>query len=246
MWIVSNLVVRSRTYSFASSGQPPHDDLALLADEQELANMLRLVDWGEDPVQIVVCDACGTVGCASGNYVATRRLDNFVVMAPATRAHVPTAEEFEKAQYVEPWFIRKRGVPLVPFAEWERLRGEGAPLPAADRLEPLRWSEAVLTAQMEAPRRLLGDPGQRPRKRLTEVVVATDPWIDPTTLDRLGDVGTWEKAGATAVLRQAEPSNRVSLILNEDLQEVVLFGKHGDTFGLYVEPGLLLVPVPSA
>ncbi len=242
MWIVSKLIIRSRTYSFSSSGQPPHDDLALIADEQELVNMLRVVDWGEDPVQVVVCDACGTVGCASGNYVAIRRLDDFVVMAPAIRAYVPTAEEFEKAQYVEPWFIRKRGVPLVPFAEWERLRGEGAPLPAADRLEPLRWSEALLAAQIEAPHRLLGDPGQRPRRRLTEVVVATDPRIDPTTLDQLGDVRHWEQEGATAALRPAEPARRVSLFLNDDLKEVVLFGRYGDTFGLYVGPGLLLVP----
>lgn len=246
MWIISKLNIRSRTYSFASSGQPPHDDLALIADEQELVNMLRLVDWGEDPLQVVVCDACGTVGCASGNYVAMRRLDDFVVMAPATRAYVPTAEEFEKAQYVEPWFIRKRGVPLVPFAEWERLRDEGAPLPAAERLEPLRWSEAVLAAQIEAPRRLLGEPGQPPRTRLTEVVVATDPSIDPTTLDQLGDVRHWEDEGATAVLRPAEPAIRVSLFLNDDLKEVVLFGRRGDAFGLYVEPGLLLVPSRTA
>jgi hypothetical protein len=246
MWIVSKLIIRSRSYSFASSGQPPHDDLALIADEQELVNMLRLVEWGEDPVQVAVCDACGTVGCASGNYVAVRRLDDFVVMAPATRAYAPTADEFEKAQYVEPWFIRKRGVPLVPTAHWEHLRDEGAPLPAAERLEPLRWSEAVLAAQIEAPRRLLGEPGQPPRRRLTEIVVATEPFIDPTTLDLLGDVRRWAKEGATAVLRRPEPGDRISLFLSDDLNEVVLFGRYGDDYGLYFEPGLLLVPSRTA
>jgi hypothetical protein len=242
VWIVGNLAIRPHTYSFASSGQGAHEDLILQADDQELVNMLRLVDWSEDPVQVVVCDACGTVGCASGNYIAVRRLANYVAFAPPTRAYEHATDEAEKVQYGEPWFIRKRGTPLVPVADWERLRSDGFPLPPSESMSPLRWSEAVLAAQIEAPRRMLGDPGQEPQRRLSEIVEATDPWLEPELLDRLGDVAIWRTAGATATLRKIVPRDEVSLILKDPFEEVVLFARDGDEFGLYVEPGMLLLP----
>ncbi|GEJ55958.1 hypothetical protein [Anaeromyxobacter diazotrophicus] len=242
MWIVSKLVVTPRTYSFASSGQGTNEDLVLHADDQELVNMLRLVDWSEDPVQVVVCDACGTVGCATGNYVAVRRLADYVVFAPPTRPYEETADETEKVQYLEPWFIRKRGVPLVPVAEWDRLRNDGFPLPSSESMSPLRWSEAVIAAQIEAPHRMLGDPGQKPQQRLSEVVQATDPWLEAEVLDRLGDVAAWRAKGTIATLRKIISGQKGSLILKDPFQEVVLFGKDGDEFGLYFEPGMLLLP----
>jgi hypothetical protein len=147
MWIVSELAVHPRTYSFGSSGQGVHEDLALRAGDQELVNMLRLVDWSEDPVQVTVCDACGTVGCASGDYVAVRRLGDHVAMAPPTNAYVGGAGEFEKAQYVEAWFIRKRGVPLVLVPEWSV-----SELKACGCRHPIAWSRSAGQRQCSPPR----------------------------------------------------------------------------------------------
>lgn len=246
MWIPAGLAVRPRHRSFAASGQGAHDDLALVADDLELVNLLRLVDWSADPVQVVVCDACGTVGCASGNYVAVRRLGDFVVLAPPARAHAPAADDFELTDFAEPAFMRARGVPLVRVEDWSRVRDGGAPLPSPDRLRVLGWEEAALVAQLEAPRRLLGDPGGARRGRLSELVAASDPWIDPETLDRLGDPEVWRRAGGRPELIVAPPGSRVSLFTDDDLKEVVLFGESGGRYGLYFEPGLLMVPSEGA
>jgi hypothetical protein len=81
---------------------------------------------------------------------------------------------------------------------------------------------------------------------LSSLVVATDPWMDPAEIDRLGDVDSWRTLGAATALRRADPGSCVSLILDDRLQEVILFGKDGDTYGLYVEPGLLMMPVQAA
>jgi hypothetical protein len=243
MWIVSNLSVRPRTFSFESSGQGQHEDLSLVGDDTELANMLGYIDWSEDPAQVVVCDACGTIGCASGNYVALRRLDDFVVMAPPAKGYDALADLSARAQYVEPAFMRRGGVPLIPIAEWERLRAKGAPLPGSDGLAALRWSEAMLAAQIEAPLRLLGEPGRRPPSRLGARVAATDPWIDPETLDQLGELDVWAGISANSTARITREALPVSLILDEgQLREVVLFAKVGDGYGLRFEPGLVLQP----
>lgn len=243
MWIVSNLSIRPRTFSFGSSGQGQHEDLSLVADDLELANMLRCIDWSEDPVQLVVCDSCGSVGCASGNYVALRRLGDFVAMAPPAKGYAASADASAKAQYIEPAFMRRRGVPLIPIAEWERIRAEGAPLPGSAGLAALRWSEVLLAAQIEAPLRLLGEPGERPPGRLGARVAATDPWIDPETLDRLGELDVWGRTSANSTARVIRDAIPVSLILDEgQFSEVVLFAKVGDGYGLRFQPGLVLQP----
>lgn len=243
MWIVSKLSVEARNYFFESSGQGKHEDLALLADGLELANMLRLTDWGDDPAQVVICDSCGTVDCASGNYVALRRLEDFVVWAPPGRGYAESADPSEMAQYREPHFVRKRGVPLVSVEKWERLRAQGVRLPDPDRLAPLRWSEVLLAAQLEAPHRLLGEPGRRPSRRLTARVEATDPWIEPETLDRLGYLDAWDEASASSDAQIIKDAHPVSLILDEGgLQELVLFAKAAGGYGLWFEPGLVLQP----
>jgi hypothetical protein len=243
MWIASSLSVSPRTYSFESSGQGTHEDLSLHADGVELANMLRWIEWGDEPAQVILCDACGTIRCASGNYVALRRLDRFVVMAPAERAYAPSADGSAKSEYAEPAFIRRRGVPLIPADAWERVRGEGAPLPPHHRIRPLRWTEALLAAQIEAPHRLLGQPGERPGTRLSARVVATDPWIDPETLDRLGDLDMWGTTGENGAAQVVGEAKPVSLILDDgSLEEVALFAKVGEGYGLRFEPGLVLTP----
>lgn len=243
MWIVANLSVQPRTFSFDSSGQGQHEDLSLVADGLELANMLRNIDWSEDPVQLVVCDSCGTIGCASGNYVALRRLDDFVVMAPPEEGYAASADASARAQYIEPAFMRRRGVPLIPIVEWERLRAEGAPLPRSDGLAALCWSEVLLAAQIEAPHRLLGEPGRRPQRRLSGRIAAADPWIDLETLDRLGELDVWGRISAHSTAQTVRDAIPVSLILDEgQLSEVVLFAKVGDGYGLRFHPGLVLQP----
>lgn len=246
MWIPAKLEIVPVLFSFAASEQGVHRDRALRADGRTLVNMLELVEWGEDPVQVEICDACGTVGCATGGYVAPRRLGSYVVVAPSTKAYFDAAEECDRTNFRELSLIRKRGLPLIPATEWQRLYDGGAPLPSVAGLRAMMWREAALAAQFEAPLRLLGDPGSR-MSRFSSRVAATDPWIDPADLDRLGDPLAWRHpADAGVSVREAKDATLYSIIVSDPLRDVVLFGSIDGRFGLYFEPGLLVLPPESS
>src|SRR5687767_8836518 len=69
--------------AFSSSGQSPHLSSAIEAAGVRLINALDLVDFDTSGTQVHVCSCCGCSSCESGNWVALRRLDTFVVWVPA-------------------------------------------------------------------------------------------------------------------------------------------------------------------
>jgi hypothetical protein len=243
MWIASSLKAEPRQFSFGSSGQGPHMDAALVADGLELVNMVGAANWDEDPVQVVVCDCCGCVQCASGGWVSLRRLGDWVMMTAPTKGYVSVPDQFTRDQFAAPKFLRTRGAPLVPVALWDGLEMEGASLPSSVAIPPLSWQEVMLAAQMEAPRRLLGEPGEARKQPLSTVVTATDPWIEPALLDGVGGLTAWAAAPNSRVeMLHADETELVTLILGEELQEEVLVGLSRGAVGLYFKPGLVLFP----
>ena len=103
--------------------------------------------------------------------------------------------------------------------------------------------EALLEAQIEAPRRLLGEPGHRQEKRLSTMVSATDPWLDPKLLDMVGDLTAWAvDPNVPVVVHRAPEATPVSLFMEDDLKEEVLLGLQGGALGLYFKPDLVLFP----
>jgi len=249
MWTISQLTTEPRTYSFESSGLGQHRDLALLGDGIELVNMVGAANWDEDPVQVIVCDHCGCVQCQSGNWVSIRRLSEWVTMVAATKGY-GSADPFERGEFTAPKWIRTRGAPLVQVTVWDEVdeaRAEGAALPRSDALPELRWAEALLQAQVEAPRRLLGEPGRMRDRKLSTAVSATDPWMAPELLDKVGELAAWDaEPGARVTARKASEVELVTLFLEEDLQQEVLLGLHQGAVGLYYKPGLVLFPAPGA
>ena len=246
MWIVSDLKTKPRRFSFESSGQDEHRDVALIADGIELVNMVEWANWDQDPVQVVVCGECGTVQCQSGNWVSVRRLGDWVVMVATAKGYGST-DPFDRGEFTAPRWVRTRGAPLIPTAIWEGAREQGAALPASTSLRALCWSEALLEAQIEAPRRLLGEPGHRQEKRLSTMVSATDPWLDPKLLDMVGDLTAWAvDPNVPVVVHRAPEATPVSLFMEEDLREEVLLGLHGGELGLYFKPDLVLSPAAVA
>ncbi len=72
------------------------------------------------------------------------------------------------------------------------------------------------------------------------------PWVDPADLDRLGDPLAWGVSGDAEVsVRQGDGVTPYSLVMSEPLRDVVLFGSFDGSFGLYFEPGLLVLPPAS-
>ena len=240
--MVTDLKTEPRSFSFESSGQGEHRDQALVADVVTLVNMMEQVEWADDPMQVEICTSCGFVHCAPGNYVALRRVPGFVVLVASTRAY-HDADPYDRREYIAPSFIRQQGAPMIAFSDWNRLRANHADIPEAAAVKPLRWREAVLLAQFEAPQRLLGEPGAGAREPLSKDVLASEPVLPAAQLDRLGNVRSWEMAADTGVtLRPASETRTYSLVVDKNFDEVVLFGEASGTFGLYFKPGIVMFP----
>lgn len=246
MWIVKDLGTEPRSYDFAPSGQRRHDDVALLADGRTLANMLGKVDWRSDRVQLELCTDCGREGCALGGYVALRRIGDSVVMIPSVHGYSGDEANWERVQYAAPDLLRTYGAPLIAGAEWQRLRQLQPGVPARDDLKRLRWAEARLLAQFEAPQALFGRPGALASARLSTLVLAVDPPLSPDDLDRLGDLRTWSVADDAEALITVDQARPYLLTLDGTFEEVALFGVVEGRLGLSFKPGLVLLPAGPA
>jgi len=194
-------------------------------------------------MQVEICTCCGFAHCALGNYVALRTVPGFIVLVASTRAYQEGADPYCRREYVAPRFIRQQGAPMIALSDWNRLRADHGDLPDAADVKPLRWSEVVLLAQFEAPRRLLGDPGGSAREPLSKKVLVTEPALPAADLDRLGDVRSWlADADSGVVLRRANETRTYSLVVDSSFDEVVLFGEVSGMFGLYFKPGIVMFP----
>src|SRR6185436_15369737 len=69
----------------------------------QIANSLEWADWLENPVQVILCDACGHAGCASGGYVHVSRLHEHVLWSAP---QISPGSEYADDVYEIPRFIR--------------------------------------------------------------------------------------------------------------------------------------------
>lgn len=152
-----------------------HDTVAwaVLAGEEPFTNAANLVEWGADPVQLVVCGECAHPGCAQGNYVTIRTVgEGLLLVAPAFEA---AAGALGLAQYGPPALLERQGWLL----DLERV---AAPLPelvaAAAGLRPPTAAELARLAQWEAPDRALGEPASAPALGRDVLDVAADGELD--------------------------------------------------------------------
>lgn len=81
----------------------------LTCNGREIANALEGAEWSENPVQVVLCDACGSEGCSPGGYVHVSRLGEYVLW---------TAPQLDDEAYEPPYFLRSLGALAIPVETW--------------------------------------------------------------------------------------------------------------------------------
>ena len=134
---------------FSSSGQSDVTISQLYSSEIQLINAIELVDWDIDEGQLLVCEACGFVGCKSGDWVSLRFADPLILITPAFISYTDSDEA--RREYSPPWYIRTRGIPYFELETYELLRTQNVSFPSVSNIRKLSMKEAVLTFQWEAP-----------------------------------------------------------------------------------------------
>ena len=149
MWGIKNPVIQKAKLDFTSSGQGFYEVSQLVSDGIVLMNVLELMEFDEDEVQLLICDHCGTINCKSGDYV---------LLIPAFEQMAD--DEWSKAQYSPPRYLKKEGTPFFDLQVYENLREQFPDFPKTNVIKNLKIREAMRLAQQNMPLRIFGEPPQ--------------------------------------------------------------------------------------
>lgn len=241
MWIAEKLRYATREYSFEDSGQGRLSDLALIADDTQIANMLRAVEWDDDPVQVEVCEHCGVPRCQSGGFVSFRKLGDFVAGVPSLAAYASDAGDWERTEYSAPLYIAKRGALLIRNDDWMRLETELG-LPPPKDFAHLSWAEALVAAQFDAEEGVFSKPGSPFESQFRRRLLATDPFLSPDDIEALLAPQHWAAPDAHARLVDASKAVPITLVLDDPFVQATPFARVSGAFGLRFAPGIVIAP----
>jgi hypothetical protein len=116
--------------NFANSGQSSPVWTRVMCHGLQIANSLEWAEWTDNPVQVILCDACGHDGCASGGYVHVSRLDRYVLWSAPQVGGAQIADE----NYEIPRFLRTLGTLALPVETWNEWSAAIREVPPAERL----------------------------------------------------------------------------------------------------------------
>lgn len=188
MLVARDLSTESWRPDFGSSSQGSPTWTRLLFEGRELANSLEAPEWGENPVQVVVCDSCGFPQCAPGGYVHMSRTPGYVVWT-LPQTHVD--DDFERRQNAVSGSVHKSACILIPRAAWDTLSRPREWMPDSADLEPMTgralldgWRHgAPATARVERPEELV--------PLLTRQILACGTLTPREAVDRVSDLVEW-------------------------------------------------------
>ncbi len=115
----------------------------------QIANSLEWADWLDNPVQVIICDACGHQDCASGGYVHVSRLHRHVLWTGAQRS---SDAEYADDAYEIPRIIRSLGALALPIEVWDDWSATINEVPHAGSLIPANYA-AMADAWVLGPAR---------------------------------------------------------------------------------------------
>ena len=131
MIICQNLSLSRWAPDLSSSGRGTPQWTRARCGDAELVNSVEWVEWEVNPVQVLVCEACGYSGCESGNYVHVSLLSNHVLW---TAPQVDANDEFAAWQYAPPAVVWQHGLVALQLQDWIRLRELNANVPGSQQL----------------------------------------------------------------------------------------------------------------
>jgi hypothetical protein len=118
----------------------------------ELCNSLEWADWGPNPIQVQICDACGTPGCASGGYVHISTLKDVVLWTMPRRE---TSEALE-GQLFPASSVARFGAIAFPKSVWTSFHEAALEVPETGAL-PRSDGQSVCDAWIDGPTRHSND-----------------------------------------------------------------------------------------
>jgi hypothetical protein len=248
MLVGAEVEIQAWRPNFSSSGQRSPAWSRLLVDGRELCNALEDVDWSPNPVQVELCDACGTPGCASGGYADLSRLGEQVLWTPAV---TDGEDDWARDQYAPAWVLVDGGAALFPPASWQRLRERFGALPAAATLVPTTRRMLAEAWRAQARRRLAGQTLAETMEHARRLVLTSDRWDRDEAVAMLTRVAGWLGADPHAPVEgELLPAARTGAVIETFYtdgptdEDWPALGVHNGRLTPAFRPDLVLWPPP--
>lgn len=115
---------------FSTSGLSSPVWTRVRCERAEVCNSLEWADWAVNPVQVQICDACGTPGCASGGYVHVSVLNDLVLWT------LPQCSKVSELDNLAAAATERFGSVAFPRTVWNAFRLAADQVPDIGHLPP--------------------------------------------------------------------------------------------------------------
>jgi hypothetical protein len=173
---------------FSSSGLVSPRWTKLVFDGFELCNGAESVDWLENPVQVILCEACGLSDCEVGGYVQISRLGEHILW---TVPHTDPDDDFESHQYQCLPALVRLGTLLISTETWSRWCRKVRKLPVPDELPATRRTDLAAAWMREAPWSIRPLAPLDAYARLERFLLASDHGERDEALQRIESLVAW-------------------------------------------------------
>ncbi|MEL6195775.1 MAG: hypothetical protein AAFZ38_05680 [Myxococcota bacterium] len=159
------------------------------------------MEWEPNPVQLIICDHCGTPGCVGSNFVTIVRLGMHLVWtAPDHREH----DAWERDEYSSAEFVQRFGALLVHADLWTAWDRKFGALPAFESFPAATRHDLARTWLAESRGRVAPDQISDAPRLLAETLIASESHAAEPALERVQAVVNWV---------EAEPDGEAALTL---------------------------------
>lgn len=211
----------------------------LYSNEIQLINAIEWIDWGDDPLQFIICN-CGIMGCRDQNWVSIRQAGQIAVIMPAFEK-IHDVPDYMQNDYRAPAYLNDRGILYLEPEDYQKLH-ELAGFPSFDSLKPLSGWEITKILQFEAPYQVLGDYLKVPQL-LPEIIMASSEgsFIEqtPKLMQLIRDL---EQSRQPIRLHKVDTQTRVIAFYLDisGLPEWEILSFEDSTYSLYLQPGYIV------
>lgn len=166
----------------------------------ELCNSIDWAEWEQNPVQVEICDACGTPMCASGGFVHVSRLGGDLLWTPPV---FQAPDEAGDSRYAASYSLGNRGAVRIPAQTWGEWRRQFPSLPSFEHFPSTRRIDLVQgwTCETRGASRL--ESLDAAEAVLRERLIACDSMSIDEALQFVVDLTAWAKAAPAASVEGA-------------------------------------------
>ena len=103
----------------------------MILGDYVICNSIEWASWDKNPVQVLICEDCGTSGCESGGYVEISRIGDHLLW---TEPIFGVSDEQRRTQQGTLRAVSRHGALSFTIKDWERWRQVHPTLPAAETI----------------------------------------------------------------------------------------------------------------